>query len=84
MYKLVLQQKKYTDQIHSNLVISKINQNSKGSQLEIVGKYIAPLNNKSTTKKVILYKLALNKWLSNGVQLNHKTERLLKKIGLLY
>jgi len=84
MYKIIFQQKKYTDQIHSNLVVSKYNQNSNGSNLEIVGKYITPLNNLTSSKKIIIYKLALNKWLANGVQVNKKTEQLLKKTGLLF
>ena len=84
MYRIVLQQKKYTDQLHSNLVISKINQNAYGSNLEIVGKYITPVNNSIVTKKLIIYKLKLNTWLANGVQLNQKTEQLLKKAGILY
>ena len=86
MYKLNLQQKKSLTHLNYFLTISKKNQNNFGAGLEIVGKYINPyqLKHQTYNKKIIIYKLAFNKWLTNGIFLTKNVEKLLKKAGILY
>jgi ribosomal protein S16 len=86
MYKLILQQQKQSTHIKYFLTISKKNQNSFGFVLEIVGKYIIPyqLQYQQQNKKLIIYKIKLNKWLASGILLTKNIEKLLKKVGILF